>query len=105
MVIDTITSSPEFEFKMARNPSFPQPNILSADQLFLDGVLLPLHLRPTQTKPAPQPKPPQPDPEPPSPAIIPRSAATTASKRWKDIFRKSDKKNAQDDNDKDKANK
>lgn len=36
--------SPEFEFWMVRNPSFPQPTQLSADELFSDGVLLPLDL-------------------------------------------------------------
>ncbi|KAK7262124.1 hypothetical protein RJT34_29684 [Clitoria ternatea] len=74
--MDTICASPEFEFWMLRNPSFPQPNILSADELFHDGVLLPLHLlnkpHPTQI--------PNPEPSPP-----------ITSKRWKDIFRKSEK--------------
>ncbi|KAL5163658.1 hypothetical protein HKD37_07G020509 [Glycine soja] len=76
------SASPEFEFWMVRNPSFPQPNILSADQLIVNGVLLPLHLL---NKPDP------------SPAITDSSSssssAATASKRWKDIFKKSDKKN------------
>ncbi|XP_057420916.1 uncharacterized protein LOC130714948 [Lotus japonicus] len=96
------TSSPEFEFWMVRNPSFPQPNILSADELFVDGVLLPLHLLPTTTKPDPLPKP---DPETPTSAPIPEpspaitdSVTSTPSKRWKDIFRKSDKKTTAEDN-------
>ncbi|XP_027918211.1 uncharacterized ENTR1 family protein-like [Vigna unguiculata] len=89
-------ASPEFEFWMVRNPSFPQPNILSADQLFVNGVLLPLHLlnkpHPSQTPPDPEPKP---EPEP-SPAITDSTSAATPSKRWKDIFKK---KNAESSND------
>nr|KYP58275.1 hypothetical protein KK1_004574 [Cajanus cajan] len=65
------SASPEFEFWMVRNPSFPQPNILSADQLIVNGVLLPLHL---VNKPHPSPS--------------PSTTTTTTSKRWKDIFRK-----------------
>nr|GMD11362.1 probable transcription repressor OFP9 [Ipomoea batatas] len=42
------STSPEFEFWMVRNPSFPQPNLLSADELFSDGVLLPLDLLPQE---------------------------------------------------------
>ncbi|GAB4830806.1 hypothetical protein Ancab_004836 [Ancistrocladus abbreviatus] len=38
------SNSPEFEFWMVRNPSFPPPNLASADELFSGGVLLPLHL-------------------------------------------------------------
>ncbi|GMH26872.1 hypothetical protein Nepgr_028715 [Nepenthes gracilis] len=38
------SNSPEFEFWMARNPSIPPPRLLSADELFSGGVLLPLHL-------------------------------------------------------------
>ncbi|XP_027332430.1 uncharacterized protein LOC113847485 isoform X2 [Abrus precatorius] len=112
-------SSPEFEFWMVRNPSFPQPNILSADELFVDGVLLPLHLLNNPQPPPPQNRdpepPPDPDPEPePSPAITDSAAAATtfsSSKRWMDIFRKSDKKTAENNNaeesekDKEKAKK
>ena len=103
------STSPEFEFWMVRNPSFPQPNLLSADQLFDNGVLLPLH-RLSQT-PQPDPDPPSsnPDPEPgPGPELLsavitaPEStAASSTSKRWRDIFKKSDKKN-QDDKSKEK---
>lgn len=71
-------NSPEFEFWMLRNPSLPQPNILSADQLFLDGVILPLHL--ISTKPEPKPDS--------SPAITDYSTVTNISKRWKNIFGK-----------------
>jgi len=83
-------ASPEFEFWMVRNPSCPQPHILSADQLFVNGVLLPLHL-------LNKPHPPQcqPDPEP-SPALIDSTPTATGSKRWKDIFKK---KNAENSND------
>ncbi|XP_027338625.1 uncharacterized protein LOC113852521 [Abrus precatorius] len=95
----THCNSPEFEFWMLRNPSFPQPNLLSADELFVDGVLLPLHLLPTTNRPDPptqtpntEPPPRDPDPEPgpppePSPAIT-ESPSSSTSKRWKDIFRK-----------------
>ncbi|CBI33003.3 unnamed protein product, partial [Vitis vinifera] len=74
------SNSPEFEFWMVRNPSFPQPNLLSADELFVDGVLLPLHLlrhNPDSSKP-----------------ISSAAPASTASKRWKDIFKKGEKKSA-----------
>uniref|UniRef100_A0ACD5XGY3 Uncharacterized protein n=1 Tax=Avena sativa TaxID=4498 RepID=A0ACD5XGY3_AVESA len=39
------TASPEFEFWMVgRNPgSFPSPALLTADELFSDGIVLPLH--------------------------------------------------------------
>ncbi|KAL7242906.1 hypothetical protein ACSBR1_015331 [Camellia fascicularis] len=106
------SNSPEFEFWMLRNPSFPQPTLLSADELFVDGVLLPLHLLPPHhhhppDDPHPQPSNPQstipnPDPPPnPEPATRsdlstdpPGSSATalTASKRWKALFKKSDRK-------------
>ncbi|CAJ2649459.1 unnamed protein product [Trifolium pratense] len=81
-------NSPEFEFWMLRNPSFPQPNILPADQLFHDGVILPLHLISTKNKPDRHQK-----PDSSSPAITSDSTTTTtttssSSKRWKDIFRK-----------------
>ncbi|KAK7245907.1 hypothetical protein RIF29_40761 [Crotalaria pallida] len=95
-------NSPEFEFWMLRNPSFPQPNLLSADELFVDGVLLPLHLlssatnKPDQSGPEPVLEP-EPDS---SPAISnsSTSATSSASKRWKDIFRKTEKKNAENNN-------
>ncbi|KAL9277987.1 hypothetical protein ACSQ67_024816 [Phaseolus vulgaris] len=87
-------ASPEFEFWMVRNPSFPQPHILSADQLFVNGVLLPLHLL---NKPHQPHYPPDPEPSPPLTDSTSTSAATaTASKRWKDIFKK---KNAESSTD------
>ncbi|KAK4439390.1 hypothetical protein Salat_0273900 [Sesamum alatum] len=100
-------NSPEFEFWMVRNPSFPQPNLLSADELFSDGVLLPLHLLQHPDEPPPQ------EPEPSGSDRVPEpefsstnelaelSAATTtltSSKRWRDIFKKNDKKNSQASN-------
>lgn len=77
-------SSPEFEFWMLRNPSFPQPNIIPADQLFLNGVILPLHLLSTQNKHDPVQEPNS------SPAITDglTITTTTTSKRWKNIFMK-----------------
>ncbi|KAL6013526.1 hypothetical protein ACLOJK_004024, partial [Asimina triloba] len=89
-------SSPEFEFWMVRNPSEPQPNILSADQLFVNGVLLPLHLLPQNplpdSDPDSDPKPDivkhHPDPSPPESSAV----ASSASKRWKDIFKIGDRK-------------
>ncbi|KAG2684377.1 hypothetical protein I3760_10G074000 [Carya illinoinensis] len=97
--------SPEFEFWMVRNPSFPQPNLLSADELFVEGVLLPLHLLPHHHQPDPTP---EPDPEPPNstvtdpeparpecpPVLITESSSVlSSSKRWIDIFKKSSAKN------------
>ncbi|KAK7303350.1 hypothetical protein RJT34_14253 [Clitoria ternatea] len=104
---NTHCNSPEFEFWMLRNPSYPQPNLLSADELFVDGVLLPLHLLPAANKPEPlkqtpntQPPVHDPDPEPgpppePSPNITESSSSSTlsTSKRWKDIFRKKNPEN------------
>lgn len=100
----TNCNSPEFEFWMLRNPSFPQPNLHSADELFVDGVLLPLHLLPTTNKSDTSNQtlnvdPPIHEPDPtPSPSIIESASTFTSSKRWKDIFRKSDKKNAESNN-------
>ncbi|KAM1918384.1 hypothetical protein ACFX13_037863 [Malus domestica] len=126
----TDSNSPEFEFW--RNPSCPQPNLLSADELFVDGVLLPLHLLPPPflnhsdpypehsdpPDPNPQPisQPPVPDPKPisePDPESEPSpgpelSAAPvlTASKRWRDIFRMGEKKSVKaDETDKEKDKK
>ncbi|KAM7525255.1 hypothetical protein LguiA_015157 [Lonicera macranthoides] len=94
----TVSNSPEFEFWIPRNnPSFPPPELLPADQLILDGILLPLHFLPLNDPlPSnPQPSYPNPDPHPdPEPASGPDLSATdstlTASKRWRDIFKKSD---------------
>ncbi|XP_009357499.2 translation initiation factor IF-2-like [Pyrus x bretschneideri] len=125
----TDSNSPEFEFW--RNPSFPQPNLLSADELFVDGVLLPLHLLPpplpnNSDPPDPYPRssdpntqpislPPVPDPErllepdpesEPGPGPELSAAPVTASKRWRDIFKKGEKKSVKGDEiDKDKDKK
>ncbi|XP_038883611.1 uncharacterized protein LOC120074528 [Benincasa hispida] len=109
-------TSPEFEFWMVRNPSFPQPNLLSADELFVDGVLLPLHLLSNHSsspstdpnqKPDTELPPSEPDPSD-GPKLTPNSAdsgsSLSSSKRWS-IFKKSEKKNAtanQEDRDKEK---
>lgn len=117
------SNSPEFEFwRLGGNPlSFPQPALHSADELFSDGFLLPLHLLhhhhpqqpPSDLDPDPDPKP---DPEPeteaqlepgPGPVLeeseLSMSASITfsvgnpiltASKRWKEIFKRGDKKAA-----------
>ncbi|XP_044496357.1 uncharacterized protein LOC123218792 [Mangifera indica] len=123
------SNSPEFEFWMVRNPSFPQPNLHSADELFVDGVLLPLHLLslkpsdPTVPNPLPDPEPankesgdPESGPGPgpgPGPELIHVTTESanglSSSKRWTDIFRKGDKKavtkNTEDNKDKEKEKK
>ena len=110
---------------MLRNPSFPQPNLLSADELIVDGVLLPLHLLPATNKSDPlQPDPetttlqqhaqdPEPEPGPrtdPSPAITESSSSSSsstfaASKRWKDIFKKKNAENNTEEKEKEKGKK
>ncbi|XP_061983190.1 uncharacterized protein LOC133702880 [Populus nigra] len=117
-------SPPEFEFWMVQNPSFPQPNLVTADELFVDGVLLPLYLlhhpnnnSNNNSNHPPDPDPDSTEPEPPSsqpdpePEISPASITmepTSSSKRWKDIiFKKGDKKTStaakkQEEKDKDK---
>ncbi|XP_073059986.1 uncharacterized protein [Primulina eburnea] len=86
------SNSPEFEFWMIRNPSFPQPNLLSADELFSDGFLLPLH----KLNLSKDPPPPLPDHVPGAESLTVESAdqlsaspRLTSSKRWTDIFKKS----------------
>ncbi|XP_073279300.1 uncharacterized protein [Primulina huaijiensis] len=90
-------NSPEFEFRMIRNPSFPQPNLLSADELFYDGFLLPLHK--INLSNVPRPPPPRKDiieasgpgeePSNVESAELSASPRLTSSKRWMDIFKKS----------------
>ncbi|GAU25762.1 hypothetical protein TSUD_222190 [Trifolium subterraneum] len=113
----TNCNSPEFEFWVLRNnPSFPQLNLHTADELFVDGVLKPLHpLHTTKNKPDPlnqtqNPCPlsnnpdPEPDSQPESSSAITESSSLSssstfsASKRWTDIFRKSEKKNTENIN-------
>ncbi|KAL8461514.1 hypothetical protein ACS0TY_032843 [Phlomoides rotata] len=89
------SNSPEFEFWMVGNPSFPQPNLLSADELFSGGVLLPLHhLHLSDTRPPPPGSDPVPGLETSAaePADLSAASALTSSKRWTDIFRKNEKK-------------
>lgn len=115
------SNSPEFEFWMIRNPSFPQPNLLSADELFSDGFLLPLHLLNLSDDPTPPPPPTMRAPHEATglehEASIIKSAGLlsaanpsfTSSKRWMDIFKKGEKKSSRlfngvnaDDSSKDK---
>ncbi|EEF43804.1 uncharacterized protein LOC8277965 [Ricinus communis] len=110
------SNSPEFEFWRVPNPSFPEPNILSADELFVDGVLLPLHLLHLHNHnhdpgPQPDPEPPNSQSEKPGPQISHKSIAAesvgtplTASKRWKDIFKKGENKATSSKNQRDKDN-
>ncbi|KAM5588805.1 hypothetical protein ABKV19_006990 [Rosa sericea] len=91
----TDSSSPEFEFWRLQNPSCPQPDLISADELFVDGVILPLRLVPAHKNPPdPNPRPDSeeisaPDPEPEPEALVSTGApAMTASKRWRDMFKK-----------------
>ncbi|XP_022892278.1 uncharacterized protein LOC111407178 [Olea europaea var. sylvestris] len=97
------SNSTEFEFWMLRNPSFPQHNLLSADELFSGGVLLPLHLRLDDPPDIQDPRSsrsdqlePEPEPDLSSAELANLSATSTftSSKRWKDICKKSDKKNS-----------
>uniref|UniRef100_A0A5B6YM58 Uncharacterized protein n=1 Tax=Davidia involucrata TaxID=16924 RepID=A0A5B6YM58_DAVIN len=103
------SNSPEFEFWMVRNPSFPQHNLLSADELFVNGCLLPLHLLHHHHNSGDPPDPhlattpnlkPPSDSEPDSGPELSTAAADssttvlTASKRWKDIFKKNDRKSS-----------
>ncbi|XP_050370510.1 uncharacterized protein LOC126788553 [Argentina anserina] len=96
----TDSSSPEFDFWRLQNPSCPQPNLVSADELFVDGVILPLRLFPARNNPPdPNSRPgseeisaPDPEPEPGPEAHVAAGAAPapvlTASKRWRDMFKK-----------------
>ncbi|KAK6154625.1 hypothetical protein DH2020_008873 [Rehmannia glutinosa] len=101
------SKSPEFEFWMVRNPcNFPQPNLLSADELFSDGFLLPLHLLQLSNEPPPPPPTTATqDGEESGPDRVPKpessivefadvSAANTLanSNRWRYIFKKCEKK-------------
>ncbi|XP_019087200.1 PREDICTED: uncharacterized protein LOC104727843 [Camelina sativa] len=107
------SNPPEFEFWRLTNSSFPQPDdsdLLSADELFHDGVLLPLHLLSVKSELPSDPNISECDPDPspsPSPAALVNTEEkpelepglgseltreTTVSKRWRDIFRKSETK-------------
>ncbi|ESQ38167.1 hypothetical protein EUTSA_v10028862mg [Eutrema salsugineum] len=93
----SVYNSPEFEFWRDTNRSSTQPNVnlISADELFHDGILLPLHF--LNLKPDPDPSPPASDPPAsliPEPESVPGPELTreTASKRWRGLFRKSENK-------------
>ncbi|CAA7404689.1 unnamed protein product [Spirodela intermedia] len=86
-------SSPEFEFWRARDPSAVEPPLLSADELFLDGVILPLRLL---RHPAAPHRPPASTAAAtvssaaalgPSSSSSAAAAGASSSKRWRDIFR------------------
>ncbi|GAV61245.1 hypothetical protein CFOL_v3_04773, partial [Cephalotus follicularis] len=85
------SNSPEFEFWMVSNPSLPPSTPLFADELFVNGFLLPLQLlaKPDREPPNTGAQPSNPDP---GPVLTPTSTELTASKRWIDIFKKGDKK-------------
>ncbi|KAI0523146.1 hypothetical protein KFK09_005536 [Dendrobium nobile] len=106
---NTSPSSPEFEFWMVRNPSFPPSNLLTADELFLDGVLLPLQLlslpsteRRAQPPSSPPTAPPaEPSPSPSSILLSSSSTSSSLSKRWKDLFKAApEKKSGEKDHEK-----
>uniref|UniRef100_A0A7N0VGS7 Uncharacterized protein n=1 Tax=Kalanchoe fedtschenkoi TaxID=63787 RepID=A0A7N0VGS7_KALFE len=96
--------SPEFEFWMVRNPSLPVHNMITADELFVDGVLLPLDLVPVSAPPCEVATPvtsssvSEPGcvsgevPAGPELTAAVTAATGSTSTRWKDIFRKSESK-------------
>ncbi|PIA50583.1 hypothetical protein AQUCO_01200048v1 [Aquilegia coerulea] len=116
-----VKNSPEFEFWMVRNlPSFPQPNFVSADELIVDGVLLPLDLvsHHSELETSNQ--------QPPQVEVVAEETETdlvlsqlsfvetestelttvsSASKRWRDIFKKGEKKSVVGFEDKEKNGK
>ncbi|KAG6528430.1 cyclin-dependent kinase 13-like [Zingiber officinale] len=98
------SSALEFQFWAAGESP---PQLLTADELFADGILLPLHtlsLRPIPhpdpdvppvSRSEPEPEPASDPPPPPPDADITASIScspTSGSKRWKDIFRIGEKK-------------
>ncbi|KAL4308414.1 hypothetical protein GQ457_01G043260 [Hibiscus cannabinus] len=97
------SSSPEFEFWMVRNPPFPHPDLVSADELFVNGVLLPLHLLPNNKQPEHNnpridsyPPASQPDPD---PVVAPDPVPVlSASKRWRCLFKKEKGRNGEQGN-------
>ncbi|XP_008813481.1 uncharacterized protein LOC103724103 [Phoenix dactylifera] len=95
------SSSSEFEFWMVgKEPSFPQPHLLTADELFVDGVLLPLHLLPlshsnpnsTTELPSATEAEPETPPPPPESSTTSNIPPASSSKRWKDIFMAGERK-------------
>ncbi|KVI09396.1 uncharacterized protein LOC112508989 [Cynara cardunculus var. scolymus] len=91
------SNSPEFEFWMIRNPSSQQTTLHSADELFSGGVLLPLQHLNTQNSDDPPDKDittesistSNPDPDSINGSDLRTKDSVSASKRWKDIFKKS----------------
>ncbi|KAG1363492.1 putative potassium transporter 23 [Cocos nucifera] len=95
------SSSSEFEFWMVgKEPSIPQPHLLTADELFVNGILLPLHhLPPSHPNPNSSttqlPSEPEPETPPPPPDSSTSPLPTSSSKRWIDIFKAGERKLAQ----------
>ncbi|XP_078434684.1 uncharacterized protein LOC144705752 [Wolffia australiana] len=72
-------SSPEFEFWGVCKPTSSPSELPSADELFTDGIILPLHQ--VRALPAAEPRlNPEPEPE-------PAGLTISVSKRWTDIFK------------------
>ncbi|XP_020689069.1 vegetative cell wall protein gp1 [Dendrobium catenatum] len=90
------SSSPEFEFWMLRNPPCTNPELplLSADELFADGILVPLHILSLTPTPNPHSSPTSPPPTP--PPQPPRPEDPPPSRKWKDIFKPGEKKPSKD---------
>ncbi|KNA25805.1 hypothetical protein SOVF_003550 [Spinacia oleracea] len=90
-------NSPEFEF--SNIGCDPQTTLLSADELFSDGFLLPLHHLHPHRLPEVEPDIAQNEPEtgPSEPSALITSSSSSnsilsASKRWREIFKRADKK-------------
>lgn len=106
------SNSPEFEFWMIRNPSSQETTLHSADELFSGGVLLPLQ----RLNPQNSDDPPDKDTTTestntssinPNTDSIPGSdlrTTFTASKRWKDIFKKNPESKEKDNKKKKERN-
>ncbi|KAI3498959.1 hypothetical protein L1887_34748 [Cichorium endivia] len=89
------SNSTEFEFWMVRNPSCPQTFLHSADELFSGGFLVPLQLLNTRNSDDQRDTDATFDPpniptvaNPDSGPVLESTSTLTASKRWKDIFKK-----------------
>ncbi|PKA57831.1 hypothetical protein AXF42_Ash015209 [Apostasia shenzhenica] len=105
------SSSPEFEFWMGQNPCLPPPELLSADELFVDGVVLPLQLLSLQRSDSAA----QPITTDPSQSLPPASirssvrlleTPSSVSRRWRDLFNlMADKKTEEDEDAVDKKRK
>lgn len=101
-----LANSPEFEF--SNIGCDPQTTLLSADELFSDGFLLPLHLlnvhRSSDLEPDTGPTEPDPFPDSEASASITSSSSQkpvlSASKRWREIFKRPEKKPGNNSDDK-----